>query len=510
MPLNQPEYPSVTEEEFIMKKTRLLVFSTDSASQIGPALLDFISERRFVVYGLLLSAYFLLAISASAGTQPPKKPDPSCAEILVSPQRKQRTRSKQSLQRKQRTQSKQSLRSIRDELRTRLEELASLGGGLTDRGFFSFRPETPRTNLAVEELGVTTWIVYIHGVHSLDEAKSIMKDHYLRYKDTMMHPIFVLLPQEVTALQSLSPEDAEKIMISQGAYFFKDPQNLEDVVYYTPETLGKTLNPEIDRPAIGVPSDGTPAKLVLSGYAFPVKRGIIDPTRTFQATEGRKESPYDKLWKSHIKTFFTNLVYEKPKFKVTFNRAQKETLDALKNQTRKHKASAENRYYDAHDPEGKSATYRTVEKRLAENKAFTVEVWFIHDDGTEELVAGTVVTRSTNNIFSPDTVHYKDEITFQRQERSLSGKPVFENGQPKMTTKTIHGIDLAKIAALATIDRLLKSGVKFIDAGMVTSFTRSIGGHYVDRDAFLQLMSEIPRTPISVPKNDWVPPQAKP
>ncbi len=176
--------------------------------------------------------------------------------------------------------------------------------------------------------------------------------------------------------------------------------------------------------------------LYQTGWFYPKVRGVIEYSYTL---EGKT---YKKLYKK-IRTLF------RQGHSVTFNKDIDQCLEKVISQRRKGQPEGSSRYKNENLVNG-------LKESFAKGSAFSIEVW----DSSGKLVGGSIGNRD-GNLFSPDTVFYDH-------------------------------IDFAKIAVVALIDRLKKSGIDVVDAGMVTPFTAALKGQYVTTEYFEQLRKTIP------------------
>jgi Leu/Phe-tRNA-protein transferase len=110
---------------------------------------------------------------------------------------------------------------------------------------------------------------------------------------------------------------------------------------------------------------------------------------------------------------------------------------------------------------------------------FALSVWA--PDG--KLVSGLLVNK-TGNVYEPDTTYYDAEV--------------YKNAYATV-----------RLAGEILKERLFAAGLTYVDAGMVTQYTLSLGGQYIPRERFLQMMKELPKEPINVDFSPWQAPDTE-
>ncbi|MEQ1663841.1 MAG: hypothetical protein ABL927_00535 [Bdellovibrionales bacterium] len=361
--------------------------------------------------------------------------------------------------------------------------------GLAVRGFLGVGPkETIETSVMAEKHGIMSWTLYMFVAPDLATAqKHAQQEYYIKEngsgrKDSVLQGIyFIGSPQEEVRDMASAQKTLQKL-IQNGAYNFPNPDDTSEYEFLSEARLREILNPDKDVPRWMTTDQRVGPKMTLSGWAFPKKRGILSFEKLFSS------STYQKIFKEYIKPYFIN-----GGFKVTFNKSPLLTLDALKLQKRKYKETTENRYFDINAPSNSSDTYHTMLERIQQGQAYTVEVW----DDKGELIAGTIVSQ-TGNLFAPDSIHYKETIIATK----ISPGP---NGSSIKTEKEIDGINFAKVAIIALVERLKTHGVSFADAGMVTNFSNGLKAEYILAEDFLILMNQLTGPKITINQDDWTP-----
>ncbi|MGE4130735.1 MAG: hypothetical protein AB7F86_03810 [Bdellovibrionales bacterium] len=116
---------------------------------------------------------------------------------------------------------------------------------------------------------------------------------------------------------------------------------------------------------------------------------------------------------------------------------------------------------------------------------FSVEV----RDPLGRLVAGFLGARY-GNLLKFDTVFY--DYMDREGTRYLTSKELTELADSRESKSLI---DLAKMAVLAGLSRVHEAGIDMVDVGMVTVFTGSIKGKYIDGDEYLRHVRELRARP---------------
>ena len=148
-------------------------------------------------------------------------------------------------------------------------------------------------------------------------------------------------------------------------------------------------------------------------------------------------------------------------YRIVFNQRLEETITRLKNQERRGQSLDMNRHRDP-------VVANNLRSAFAAGNAFIA----LLVDPQDHIVAGSVGYVDDNNLFSPDSV-FSDKI-----------------------------VD-AKVAYFSLIRYLKAHDIEFLNAGMVTPFTKSIGGYRVTRAEFDRMTDTLPSTKISLPTSGW-------
>lgn len=211
---------------------------------------------------------------------------------------------------------------------------------------------------------------------------------------------------------------------------------------YLPNTTNLARFPITSSPATN--SAGGLARYLVPSFALPKVVGINHA----QALGDKKFRPIfnksnDRLASGHRLLFNADNV--------------EEIIKALQTQQRRGQQVTMNRYLN-------EAVADKLRKAFAEDKAFSVSLV----DQQGELVAG-VVGYVHGNRFTPDSV--------------------------------FGGVNEAKIADFALMRYLTAHQINFVDAGMVTNYTASLGGYRVSRAQFEELVAELPKQPVVLPES---------
>ena len=146
-------------------------------------------------------------------------------------------------------------------------------------------------------------------------------------------------------------------------------------------------------------------------------------------------------------------------YRIAFNTEIERSITALQNQERKGQSVEMNRY---RDPQVASM-FRAA---FAKSKAFNALL--LAPDG--EVVAG-VVGYLHNNVYHPDSV--------------------------------FGDINMVKAVDFAFMRYLHARGIDFVNAGMVTPYTKSIKGYRITEHEYHALTANLPREPVSLPHSGW-------
>lgn len=325
--------------------------------------------------------------------------------------------------------------------------------GITDRRFLTSKPDvTPELKALVAKRGLMWWNLRIYIKPSIEAAKA----HAAGEPDILMQGVYLLDPSMELALSERpAPEVFKRLLAKGGLYYIRPQYTVYDrdkniyvdrpgaVEKIDDSFIQKNLTPD---EVYWITSDAERGPFIAqNGWAFPKMRGVIDYSRTLDSSTYRSMRNLARRWIADGG-------------KITFNQDFKGSLDAVANQRRlvAGKWVQNSRYLLDRK------LYAATLEGFKEGGGFSVEVW----DKTGRLVGGIIGERE-GLIFSPDSTFY-DEVAY-----------------PKLS------IDLAKMAAVALLDRLNQAGVPFADAGMVSMFTRSLKGELIPDVEFLHLLEKL-------------------
>ena len=418
-----------------------------------------------------------------------------------------------------------------------LHQAFPYGRGLIDTSV----PVTPENTLKAKSLGLNEWGIRIYPVSSLEEALK----HYNKgeYYEISMQTFYLLLPkgaswksmsdEDRTKYEALSTEEQRQIgtweyqkLIQQGAklvYLHRDQisrQRIEKRLAELKETAAKD---EKKRDALGkfitvfedflktagkkesyqyktlpidivnnlpgdtsqdqwtdVPADTAKKMTNLEisllikdegdlfyqmGWFAPEVHGVIvvdDFTSRSTAKDLRK----------FIKSLFNK------GYRITFNQNPRMVIEEAGDQVRGQKETKGASRF-------KEETIRTYEELIKAGKAYSIEIW--HPTGI--LVGGTFGFIS-NGVVGGESVFYPNP----KDPDLLKLKELFKN-DPRFAAYSSDpvlskSIDFAKVAVLTLMDALKANGIDFMDAGMVTPFTKSMSGKYIWKEDFERLMGK--------------------
>ena len=147
-------------------------------------------------------------------------------------------------------------------------------------------------------------------------------------------------------------------------------------------------------------------------------------------------------------------------YRVVFNQRIEETINFLKNQTRKGQTAEMNRYRD-------ESVENNLRSAFAAGHAFNALL--LNPEGDIEAgVAGFVY----QNQFRPDSVFGDD-------------------------------INKVKVVDIALMRYLLAHNIEFVNAGMVTSYTEGIKGYRTSQQEYEELVAKLPDEIVTLPPDGW-------
>lgn len=235
----------------------------------------------------------------------------------------------------------------------------------------------------------------------------------------------------------------------------------EDKWTEAPESLSKkihTLNI-----SMGNRTDGE--FFYQTGWFMPEIKGVIMLDEYFKSSVAKE-----------MKKFLVNLLNKGYSF--TINQAPRLAIDEAGTMVRSHKkVKGGSRFLEE--------MIQTYEKLITEGKAYSLEAW--HPTGV--LTAATFGT-SINGVLDGESVYYpaKDDPDLVALKELFTTDPKFaQYAKDPLFSKSI---DFGKLMIYILALTAQKNGLKFIDAGMVTPFTRSIGGRYMWLTDYLALKDD--------------------
>ena len=195
-------------------------------------------------------------------------------------------------------------------------------------------------------------------------------------------------------------------------------------------------------------------------------------------------------------------------YRITFNQALRMVMQESGDQVRGTKAiKGASRF-----TETQIESYEQLQKQ---GNAFSVEIW--HPEGF--LAAGTFGTIS-NGVVGAESVYYPkvNDPDLIALKELFQKNPLFAAYASDPVLK--KSIDFAKTTVLLLMNVLKANGIEFIDAGMVTPFTRKVSGKYIWREEYRKLVQDtvkksagkqvqFPPAMGSVPKEGTVPMKIK-
>lgn len=253
---------------------------------------------------------------------------------------------------------------------------------------------------------------------------------------------------------SLATSTETRIALYEGGEWHDGQDNLEmDLDKWRYLTFGEFSNYLPDEGNLAkFPITSIPATELSSGLSYYVIKSFVLP-KVIGINHGKTLD--DRRFRKIFNKTNDRLASG---YRLLFNAGNiEEVIEALQVQQRRKQLVTMNRYRS-------EAIADKLRKAFAEDKAFTVTLV----DQQNELVAG-VVGYVHGNRFNPDSVFGND-------------------------------INDIKITDVALMRYLTAHQIEFVDAGMVTSYTASLGGYRVSREQFEQLVTELPEQPVVLPK----------
>jgi Leu/Phe-tRNA-protein transferase len=331
--------------------------------------------------------------------------------------------------------------------------------GISDRGFLSSkRDPTGKVAAEVAKEGLIWWYLRVFVVDSIEAAKA----HSALEPDPLMQGVYLInkgkTAEETAALiHEPAPDVFRRMLKNEKMYFFKVKEgNAVEVV--SPELIEKSIAIDELTWDLNDPEHG--AYIISPGWAFPRYRGVI-----------RNEDTLGSKNYARARILARQLI-EKG-FRITFNRDFVRSLNMVRDQLRLIEGEWKaNSLYAGENNEN----YKMTIESYKAGRAYSVEVW--NEKG--DLVGG-IIGFKDGTMYSPESTFY-NSVDY-----------------PKIS------IGFAKIGIVALMDRLLKAGLTWADAGMVTPFTATMKGELILSRDFLEMVSKLPPTADVDMQSDWTP-----
>lgn len=207
----------------------------------------------------------------------------------------------------------------------------------------------------------------------------------------------------------------------------------------------------------------------LNGWFMPEVRGVLS-IQTYKQTSIYKE----------MEKFRKNLLNKG--YSYTTNANPDLAIIEASRMVRKEKRTKEISRFD-------KETVATHKQMIALKTGYTLEIWHplgILTGGTFGPIAGKVV--------GGDSVYYprKDDPDVMALYDLFQKDPRF--AQYKNDPMFTKSIDFGKLAIHLLILNLEANGATFVDAGMVSPFTKRLGGEYVWQDEYLNLLEGLAKS----------------
>lgn len=421
--------------------------------------------------------------------------------------------------------------------------------GISEKGIMgSYPPINDRSARIAEEFGFTIWNLRIFYVKSFEDAQVHASQHYKikpeidpitkqqktdkkgnfifkGRKDSMDNGLYVIGNPKEAVVNEASAAESYRHFLNVGAWYFPNPEDTSVKYFIPPETLKELLDADHDGATWNTEEEGF-GPMILGGdsWSFPKKRGIgfLDKAELakyagtayalFDKNEGTvfERKQYETLNRELVSRLFLDTEYYDEsgqkhvlpaQLKLTFNEDIDATLDALRDQVRTN--NSKSRYYDPRLPEGKSSTYLAMRGRFFDGSVITNGIRRIENN---ELLAGALASR-TKDMISPDSVHYQVSMKFNIVKYDNSPAKSMRKG--RIAEVTVTGVDLAKIAAYALMERALSVGITSVDGQRVSGMTAGIGFLYLNDDGFVQWMQDRMKTHTTIPTHQWQPESRK-
>ena len=384
------------------------------------------------------------------------------------------------------------------------EDIMAMGIGR--RGFITGRKLDPKINARIIQSGGMNWNLWLHFAESVNHALKLQRELHNMY-DTYERPF-------LDSAFIIDPDGSFQESLSHGT----QPNGHQVAQIRKLAEAGKILYFKHSDYSDGA----SPTDKSMKGYDHGA--GTVEPisykdfVRHFDPsswtynknTVSPKESRLEQVGVTlpHNKgVFFTegfSVGKKGQSFREAINRARGQGLrvefstnSSNPTQARNFKASLEKaanqtRLSGATSRFASPAAQTKTLTEFKQGKAISADV----RSPEGELLGGALVfihqSSDGRTYYDANTVFYEPDI---QPHKSKPGVEVDK------------GIEYAKLAIAAIIDRLGQSGIAFLDAGMVTSFTYGLGGVLIPPKEFSSLVDSLPDSSSSSPDfvRDWLP-----
>ena len=257
----------------------------------------------------------------------------------------------------------------------------------------------------------------------------------------LMHGLYVIVPgadlktmpaEELNYLKRRIPRRAVYEIGDDGIPVMLDPNMVRELI--DPSAMVRAQYFKFE-----------PTHLRMDGWCFPKQRGVL----IFDEVTDAKSSTYKKMGSE------ARRIHKKMPIEVRFNAAFESALNRVQIQDRLGQTRQNNRMNDQ--------VRDALLKMQDEGKAFSFETW-----------------RKTNGPNSEWTLGGGTYGTFKDGKLSLDS--IYYD----------HNLDNAKLAFLMLRERMQAAGMKYIDLGMISPFSRkSLRGRYIPAEEFLKLFEAV-------------------
>lgn len=349
-------------------------------------------------------------------------------------------------------------------LKSQIEDVyARRQSGVTARGFISAFPDVhAETMREATAKGLMYWGLRIYIVKSILEAEA----HWKSVTDPMMKGFYLLDRAGRFDFGKFDPESLETA--KEGPAVFQTLYKNSELIQfqYADGLIASSDRPEASREVLlkGVDDDFVRANMnpekielhltekvpfvVQGGWAYTKLRGVVLTEDTVNS------STYKNL------RYLMRRLYRQG-WRITFNKDFVQSLNQVRDQLR-----LNNGKWQANSRFRNHELYQTTIEKFKKGSAISVEFW-----DPEGRLAGSVIGEVHGSLYSADSVSYN------------------------MTQYGQYTIDLAKIPFIALQERLEAAGIMMIDNGMVSHYTESLRGRYIDRADFDRRVEELQSRP---------------